>query len=82
MYIFVNIKKIIITITFVSLKCVCALVFYRVLLILQVFPKAHVISALTTVFEYNVLRFHNGRLGAVNGMRPDGKVGHQESTIS
>ena len=33
------------------------------------------ISALTTVFEYNVLRFHNGRLGAVNGMRPDGKVG-------
>ena len=40
----------------------------------RVFPKAHVISALTTVFEYNVLRFHNGRLGAVNGMRPDGKV--------
>lgn len=38
------------------------------------FPKAHVISALTTIFEYNVLRFHNGRMGAVNGMRPDGKV--------
>ncbi|XP_046855881.1 non-lysosomal glucosylceramidase-like isoform X2 [Xenia sp. Carnegie-2017] len=40
----------------------------------RVFPKTHVISALTTIFEYNVLRFHHGRMGAVNGMRPDGKI--------
>ncbi|XP_053310893.1 non-lysosomal glucosylceramidase [Spea bombifrons] len=40
----------------------------------EVFPKDHVASALRTVFELNVKRFGDGRLGAVNGMRPDGTV--------
>lgn len=31
-------------------------------------------SALRTIHEYNVLRFENGTRGAVNGMRPDGRV--------
>lgn len=31
-------------------------------------------SALSTVFAYNVQRFQAGRMGAVNGMRPDGQV--------
>ncbi|NXE71625.1 GBA2 glucosylceramidase, partial [Calcarius ornatus] len=38
----------------------------------QVFPKSHVLSALQTIFEKNVLGFAGGTMGAVNGMRPDG----------
>jgi len=33
-------------------------------------------SALKTIFEYNVLKFQRGQMGAVNGMRPDGSVDH------
>lgn len=39
----------------------------------SVFPKDHVIQALHTIFRYNVLPFAGGTMGAVNGMRPDGK---------
>lgn len=31
-------------------------------------------SSLCTVYQYNVCRFCEGALGAVNGMRPDGEV--------
>ena len=31
-------------------------------------------SALTTIYEFNVSRFRNGEMGAVNGMLPDGRV--------
>ncbi|KAL6733049.1 hypothetical protein Aduo_003737 [Ancylostoma duodenale] len=31
-------------------------------------------AALKTIYENNVCRFAGGRMGAVNGMRPDGKV--------
>ncbi|KAG9463664.1 hypothetical protein GDO78_021333, partial [Eleutherodactylus coqui] len=40
----------------------------------EVFPSAHVLSALRTIFELNVKRFAGGQMGAVNGMRPDGAV--------
>ncbi len=39
-----------------------------------VVPEDHARSALKTVFDHNVMGFENGRLGAVNGMRPDGKL--------
>lgn len=39
---------------------------------MQVFPKSHVVSALKTVFEKNVMGFAGGTMGAVNGMRPSG----------
>uniref|UniRef100_A0A8C3E6Y6 Non-lysosomal glucosylceramidase n=3 Tax=Corvus moneduloides TaxID=1196302 RepID=A0A8C3E6Y6_CORMO len=38
----------------------------------EVFPKSHVLSALKTIFEKNVMSFAGGTMGAVNGMRPDG----------
>ncbi|XP_025049265.1 non-lysosomal glucosylceramidase [Alligator sinensis] len=38
----------------------------------EVFPKSHVLSALKTIFEMNVMGFSDGTMGAVNGMRPDG----------
>ena len=38
------------------------------------FPSENVLSALTTVYKYNVLRFQDGNMGAVNGMRPNGQV--------
>ena len=41
---------------------------------IQVFPKDHIVSALKTVFQMNVMRFQGGFMGAVNGMRPDGRV--------
>jgi non-lysosomal glucosylceramidase len=37
-------------------------------------PADHVETALRTIHENNVLRFGSGRMGAVNGMRPDGSV--------
>jgi len=40
-----------------------------------VFPRENVLSALTTVYKYNVLQFQDGNMGAVNGMRPNGQVG-------
>ena len=41
---------------------------------LQVFPRENVVSALVTVYKYNVLQFQDGTMGAVNGMRPNGQV--------
>jgi non-lysosomal glucosylceramidase len=37
-------------------------------------PPERVHLALETIFEHNVLGFGDGRMGAVNGMRPDGTV--------
>ena len=37
-------------------------------------PPAQARLALEKVFEYNVKRFASGTMGAVNGMRPDGRV--------
>ena len=31
-------------------------------------------KALETIYEYNVLKFANGQMGAVNGMKPDGTI--------
>ena len=42
--------------------------------IFQVLPKENIISALKTIFELNVMKYQNGEQGAVNGMRPDGRV--------
>ncbi|NXD73580.1 GBA2 glucosylceramidase, partial [Eolophus roseicapillus] len=39
----------------------------------EVFPKSHVVSALRTIFEKNVMSFAGGTMGAVNGMRPSGE---------
>lgn len=37
-------------------------------------PLEHANSALRIIYEYNVLKFADGQMGAVNGMRPDGAV--------
>jgi non-lysosomal glucosylceramidase len=37
-------------------------------------PPEQARLALATIFEHNVLRFGDGHMGAVNGMRPDGTV--------
>ncbi len=37
-------------------------------------PEERIPQVLRTVYEFNVCRFGDGRLGAVNGMRPDGTV--------
>ncbi|XP_010218121.1 PREDICTED: non-lysosomal glucosylceramidase [Tinamus guttatus] len=38
----------------------------------EAFPKSHVVSALKTIFEKNVMGFAGGTMGAVNGMTPHG----------
>uniref|UniRef100_H3AXX8 Non-lysosomal glucosylceramidase n=1 Tax=Latimeria chalumnae TaxID=7897 RepID=H3AXX8_LATCH len=38
----------------------------------EAFPKSHILSALKTIYDLNVMSFANGTMGAVNGMRPDG----------
>ena len=38
------------------------------------FEKEKIQSCLETIFEFNVMKYANGKGGAVNGMRPDGTV--------
>ncbi len=38
-----------------------------------VFPRNHVLSALKVIHKQNVLPFDGGKMGAINGMRPNGK---------
>ncbi|MFW9848173.1 MAG: glycoside hydrolase family 116 protein, partial [Candidatus Thorarchaeota archaeon] len=38
----------------------------------SIIPAKNEISALRTIYNFNVLRFQLGQIGAVNGMRPDG----------
>lgn len=40
----------------------------------KILPEDNVRQALATIFEYNVKRFKNGEIGAVNGMLPSGDV--------
>ncbi|XP_066991839.2 non-lysosomal glucosylceramidase isoform X2 [Anabrus simplex] len=40
----------------------------------EVFNGKHVASALRKIFDFNVMKFKNGTMGAVNGMTPDGKI--------
>jgi dienelactone hydrolase len=37
-------------------------------------PPEHAVSALISIYDFNVRRFAGGGMGAVNGMRPDGTV--------
>lgn len=37
-------------------------------------PPEHIDTALKMIYDYNVRRFADGQMGAVNGMRPDGTV--------
>ncbi len=39
----------------------------------DVAPKERIRAALQTVYDFNVMRFADGQMGAVNGMRPDGR---------
>jgi non-lysosomal glucosylceramidase len=41
---------------------------------IPVLPDAQVDSALTTIYNFNVLQYNEGQMGAVNGMYPDGTV--------
>ena len=38
------------------------------------FEKEKIKSCLETIFEFNVIKYANGKGGAVNGMRPDGTI--------
>jgi len=38
----------------------------------DIVPRKNAIVALQTIYNFNVLRFQLGQIGAVNGMRPDG----------
>ncbi|KJH46851.1 hypothetical protein DICVIV_07088 [Dictyocaulus viviparus] len=40
----------------------------------DILPNHMVRAALNTIYNYNVCRFANGKMGAVNGMQPDGRV--------
>ncbi|OAY68565.1 Non-lysosomal glucosylceramidase, partial [Ananas comosus] len=40
----------------------------------SLFDEGRIRSTLQKIFEFNVMRVKGGRMGAVNGMKPDGKV--------
>ncbi|MFX0067280.1 MAG: glycoside hydrolase family 116 protein, partial [Candidatus Hermodarchaeota archaeon] len=37
-------------------------------------PEDHILSALHKIYNFNVLQFASGQMGAVNGMRPNGLI--------
>ena len=41
-------------------------------LVVQGFPKDHVVKSLEAIYKHNVLPFEGGTMGAINGMRPNG----------
>ncbi len=47
---------------------------FNFLFIEKVFEKEKIKSCLETIFEFNVMKYGDGKLGAVNGMRPNGQV--------
>lgn len=40
----------------------------------QIVPDVHAVSALRTIYDFNVQKFNNGETGAVNGMTPEGLI--------
>lgn len=40
----------------------------------EAFEQEKIKSCLETIFDYNVLKFADGKGGVINGMRPDGKI--------
>ncbi len=40
---------------------------------MQILPQDRVEKALETIFQKNVMGFSNGDMGAVNGVKPNGK---------
>lgn len=40
----------------------------------EVFEQEKIKSCLETIFEYNVMKYRDGKGGAVNGMRPNGQI--------
>ncbi len=45
---------------------------------ISILPDDRVDSALTTVHDFNVMQFNGGQMGAVNGMRPDGRIERED----
>ncbi|XP_022092743.1 non-lysosomal glucosylceramidase-like [Acanthaster planci] len=45
----------------------------------DIFPTDHVLSALETIYQKNVLPFREGLLGATNGVKPNGKIDYSAS---
>ncbi|MFX1246919.1 MAG: GH116 family glycosyl hydrolase [Promethearchaeota archaeon] len=39
-----------------------------------IIPESYILSALEKIYNFNVLQFANGQMGAVNGMRPNGDI--------
>jgi non-lysosomal glucosylceramidase len=37
-------------------------------------PNDHITSSLNKIYNFNVIQFADGQMGAVNGMRPDGSI--------
>ena len=46
----------------------------QLLWFLKVLPEDKVLSALKTIYDFNVMKYDRGCHGAVNGMRPNGTV--------
>ncbi len=42
--------------------------------LIDILPHDHIKKALQTIYEFNIRCFQNSEMGAVNGMRPNGKV--------
>ena len=42
----------------------------------SVLDKDRVVSSLSTIYDFNISKFKDGKMGAVNGMRPNGLRRH------
>jgi non-lysosomal glucosylceramidase len=47
----------------------------------EIVPAAQSKSALKRVYDYNVMKFANGEMGAINGIGPDGALLHENNQV-
>jgi len=58
----------------------CGQFYARLLGLADIVPHENALTALRTVYEACFLKFHNGQLGAANGVKPDGSPENPNAT--
>ena len=58
----------------------CGQFYARLLGLPDIVPSEYALTALRTVYEACFLKFHNGQLGAANGVKPDGSPENPNAT--
>ncbi|MEB3337990.1 MAG: GH116 family glycosyl hydrolase [Leptolyngbyaceae bacterium] len=58
----------------------CGQFYARLLSLPDVVPESHTLTTLKTIYEACFLKFHSGKFGAANGVKPDGSPENPQAT--